>query len=590
MLFVDGAEVRPTAAEYAPPPVDVPSGQFALASYTLRGQMPATARELRWYYGLVIDPYPLTITLPEGSEATEWVLGDAWSTSLSLGGPFLRPTIWTSLREYLGLGYTHILPKGLDHILFVIGLFLLRAKLRPVLLQVTTFTVAHSMTLGLSLYGVVSLPSRVVEPLIAFSIVYVALENLRTQTLTPWRIALVFMFGLLHGMGFAGVLTNLQLARADFATALVGFNVGVELGQLTVITGAALLVGWWRHRAWYHRRVVVPASLAIAAVGFYWTIMRLQACRKRGRPLSTGRQCDNRHWSEGFMMKAVIGVLVLASLVGSDKSWAQGAGTGAAAGRTPNVEFEMMTWPEVKKAMADGKTTALVYNGGTEQRGPQNVNGGHSLMAREQVRDIALTLGNAIAAPVLAYSPNRASAELPGTIGLTNELFQAINEHIAEELIKTGFKNVVLMGDHGGGQDQLKTVAATLDAKYAGKGIRVVFCDDVYAKANGDFDKWLQGNGYPSSAHAGIPDTSEMLFLGGDKGWVRKELVKDALGDPVPPPGQRPDRSALRINNGISGDARKSTAELGKKLFEMKTAYAVKQIKQLLGTPSTAAR
>ena len=275
VLFIDGHEVRPVSADYAPPPVEVPAGAFALASYTLHGQMPPSARALRWYYGLVADPYPFTITLPGGSELTEWVQGDAWSTSLALGAPFARPTVWTRLREYLALGYTHILPKGLDHILFVVGLFLLRAQLRPVLVQVTTFTVAHSITLGLSLYGVVSLPSRVVEPLIALSIVYVAIENLRTERLTAWRVALVFLFGLLHGLGFAGVLTGLQLARADFAVALVGFNLGVEAGQLTVIAAAALLVGWWRQRSWYHRRIVVPASLAIAAVGLYWTVIRL---------------------------------------------------------------------------------------------------------------------------------------------------------------------------------------------------------------------------------------------------------------------------------------------------------------------------
>lgn len=288
------------------------------------------------------------------------------------------------------------------------------------------------------------------------------------------------------------------------------------------------------------------------------------------------------------MMKRAIGVAMLASAVSMGIASAQGVGAGAAGGRTPNVEFEMMTWPEVKKAMADGKTTALVYNGGTEQRGPQNVNGGHTLMGREQVRDIALKLGNAIAAPVLPFSPNRASADLPGTIGLTPEIFQAINERVAEELITTGFKNVVLMGDHGGGQEQLKAVATKLDAKYAGKGIRVVFCDEVYAVANGDFDKWLVANKYPSSAHAGIPDTSEMLYLGNDKGWVRQELVKDALGDPVLPPGQRPAPGAPRVNNGISGDARKSTAALGKKLFDMKTDYAVRQIKQLLSAPASA--
>jgi len=258
-------------------------------------------------------------------------------------------------------------------------------------------------------------------------------------------------------------------------------------------------------------------------------------------------------------------------------------GPGVAGGRAPNVEFDMMTWPEVKKAIGEGKTTALVYNGGTEQRGPQNVNGGHTLMARETVRAIAIKLGNAIAAPVLPFSPNNASAELPGTIGLTPELFAAINEQVADQLIKTGFKNIVLMGDHGGGQQQLGEVAKKLSAKYMAQGVKVVFCNDVYSTANGDFDKWLQSQGYPGSSHAGIPDTSEMLYLGGDKGWVRKELVKDALGDPVLPQGQKPDPARPRVNNGISGDGRRSTPELGRKLFDMKVDYAVKQIKSLIG-------
>ncbi|MEZ5417512.1 MAG: HupE/UreJ family protein [Vicinamibacterales bacterium] len=277
VLFVDGHEVRPTASEYAPPPDVVPDGQFALASYTLRGRLPASARTLRWYYGMVADPYPFTLTLADGSTATEWVQGDAWSTALPLGGPFTRPPWGARLREYVGLGFTHILPGGLDHMLFVIGLFLLAARLRPVLAQVTTFTIAHSMTLGLALYGVVSLPGSVVEPLIALSIVYVAVENLRVRRLTPWRIALVFLFGLLHGLGFAGVLTGLQLPRADVALGLFGFNLGVELGQLTVIAGVALLLGWWRDRPWYRSRIVVPASLAIAVVGAWWTVARVLA-------------------------------------------------------------------------------------------------------------------------------------------------------------------------------------------------------------------------------------------------------------------------------------------------------------------------
>lgn len=274
VLIVDGHEVRPTSATYTPPPEHVPAGEFALASYTMRGVLPASAKRLRWYYGMVADAYPFTLELADGTTGTEWVHGDAWSTALDLGGPFVVPSLVARLREYVGLGLSHILPNGLDHILFVVGLFLLRAQWAPVLAQVTTFTVAHSLTLALSLYGLIALPSRVVEPMIALSIVYVAVENVLRQTLTPWRIALVFGFGLLHGMGFAGVLTNLRLARGDFMVALFGFNLGVELGQLCVIATVAALVGRWRHRDWYRARIVVPASWAIAVVGAYWTLTR----------------------------------------------------------------------------------------------------------------------------------------------------------------------------------------------------------------------------------------------------------------------------------------------------------------------------
>ncbi|MFN7980098.1 MAG: HupE/UreJ family protein [Vicinamibacterales bacterium] len=270
-------EVRPDTSTYTPPPAQVPEGEFALAAYTLTGRLPAGARSLRWYYGMVADPYPLTLTLSDGSTRTEWVQGDAWSTALPLGGTLTARPWRTRFVEYLWLGYTHILPKGADHLLFVAGLFLLAARLGPVLVQVTTFTVAHSVTLGLALYGLVSLPGRVVEPLIALSIVYVAVENLRTTTLSARRVALVFLFGLLHGLGFAGVLTGLALPREDIALGLAGFNLGVEGGQLTVIAALALVLGPWRDRAWYRTRVVVPASLAIALVGAYWTVTRVLA-------------------------------------------------------------------------------------------------------------------------------------------------------------------------------------------------------------------------------------------------------------------------------------------------------------------------
>jgi creatinine amidohydrolase len=249
---------------------------------------------------------------------------------------------------------------------------------------------------------------------------------------------------------------------------------------------------------------------------------------------------------------------------------------------TTLVDFEMMTWPEVKQAIQQGKTTALIYNGGTEQRGPQNVNGGHTLMGHATVIAIAEKLGNAIAAPVMPFSVNNANPDLPGTIGLTGQLFAELNEQVAEQMIKNGFKNVVLMGDHGGGQKELGEVAKKLDEKYSSQGIRVVFCDEVYQKAQADFDKWLAANNYPVSSHAGIPDTSEMLYLGGDKGWVRKELIATAVGDPVRKRDEPRDPNAKRINNGITGDARPSTPELGKRAFDIKVSYAVDQIHRLL--------
>ena len=262
--------------------------------------------------------------------------------------------------------------------------------------------------------------------------------------------------------------------------------------------------------------------------------------------------------------------------------------------KEPLVDFEMMTAQEVKQARDAGKTTVLVYNGGTEYRGPQNVNGGHTLIAREVARMIALKLGNALTAPVLAYSVNnQPDLALPGTIGITAELFAAINEQIAEQFIAIGFKNIVLMGDHGGGQKQLGEVATKLDQKYSGKGVRVVFCDQVYTGtkehpgAQADFEKWLADNGYPSGGHGGISDTSEMIYLGQNKGWVRMNQMATAVGDPVGRGARDPNKPL--IHNGITGDARKSTAELGKRFIDMKVDYSVRQINELLSSKPTNA-
>jgi hypothetical protein len=287
VLFVDEHEVRAASVEYMSPANREPGAGIrepgagspdpgnTLAMFRLRGSMPRDATRLRFLYGLVGDRYPLEIRQPDGSAAIEWIDGTNWSGVIDLSRSFTRPTRTDIVRQYLWLGYTHILPKGLDHILFVLGIFLLSPRLKTMLLQVTAFTIAHSITLGLSMYGIVSLPSRIVEPLIALSIAYVAIENVATRELKPWRLALVFMFGLLHGLGFAGVLRELGLPRGEFLTALLTFNAGVELGQLTIITAAWLAVGAFVTRTWYRRAIAIPASCGIAAIGIYWTVTRV---------------------------------------------------------------------------------------------------------------------------------------------------------------------------------------------------------------------------------------------------------------------------------------------------------------------------
>jgi creatinine amidohydrolase len=257
---------------------------------------------------------------------------------------------------------------------------------------------------------------------------------------------------------------------------------------------------------------------------------------------------------------------------------------------SPIVDIELLTWPEIYKAIHEqGKTTAIIFDGGTEQRGPQGVTGAHNFIAHATADAIARKLGNALVAPVIPYSVNKANPNLPGTIGITGPVFAEINEQVAEQLIANGFKNVVLIGDHGGGQKEIKEVAEKLDAEYAGKGIRVVYSDGPYTKANEEYFAWLDKNGYPPSTHAGIPDTSEMLYLEGNHQWIRKDLLPTALGDAPRKPGETPDPNVKRINNGISGDARRSSYELGKRFLDLKIDDGVAQIQELLKAPPIAA-
>ncbi len=193
--------------------------------------------------------------------------------------------------RYIFVGFDHIVPKGLDHILFVLGLFFLSMKMRPLITQVTVFTVAHTITLALASLGWVSVSPAIVEPLIAASIVYVAVENIFAKGITPWRPVVIFLFGLLHGLGFASVLGEFGLAPGRFIAGLIGFNVGVEIGQLTVILAALALVVLatkaagvkqleddevpTRDLAVTYRAIALTGSIIIAIVGAYWAVERV---------------------------------------------------------------------------------------------------------------------------------------------------------------------------------------------------------------------------------------------------------------------------------------------------------------------------
>ncbi len=177
---------------------------------------------------------------------------------------------------YMKLGFSHIIPAGADHILFVMGLCLLSTNIKTILWQATAFTVAHSITLALSMQNIFAAPAAVVEPVIALSILFVAIENILLAQLKPWRIAIVFLFGLIHGMGFASALNETGLPPGKFYTSIIAFNAGVELGQVAIITAMfGLLIIPLRNKSWYRKTIVHGLSFFIAAVAMFWTVQRI---------------------------------------------------------------------------------------------------------------------------------------------------------------------------------------------------------------------------------------------------------------------------------------------------------------------------
>ena len=240
---------------------------------TYRFNIEATSSEITFSWPAAYGDAVVRLSEQGEVKGASWVAAGTQSEAINLSRLELKRQ---GLLDYVKLGFEHILPLGLDHILFVLGLYLLSQILKDLLWQVTAFTAAHTLTLALAILGLVNIPPSIVEPLIALSIVYVAIENLFKDRVSKSRVGLVFGFGLLHGLGFAGVLLEIGLQSENFVESLIAFNIGVELGQIATLVIAHLLVGYWfSSKAFWNRWIRIPMSLGISLLGAIWFVERV---------------------------------------------------------------------------------------------------------------------------------------------------------------------------------------------------------------------------------------------------------------------------------------------------------------------------
>jgi len=242
------------------------------------GPIDKQVKELAWYYPSRFSDNAVRVRqIDQVNEkwhwsSWQWLRKDQASKAFSLEEVFSEPPLTEVISEYTLAGFDHIIPKGLDHILFILGIFLLSTRLKTLAMQATMFTLAHSITLSLSMFNVISLPASIIEPLIALSIAYLGIENIFAHKLKTSRLALVFGFGLLHGMGFASVLAEFGMPESAYATALISFNVGVEIGQLMILTSAFFgITYWFKNKQHFHNYITIPGSVMIGITGLYWT-------------------------------------------------------------------------------------------------------------------------------------------------------------------------------------------------------------------------------------------------------------------------------------------------------------------------------
>jgi creatinine amidohydrolase len=318
-------------------------------------------------------------------------------------------------------------------------------------------------------------------------------------------------------------------------------------------------------------------------------------------------------------VKRTIALLTALPLVAAF-AFAQGA-------RTPSVnvndivELELLTHTELTQKMKDGWTSVLLVTGGTEERGPHDVLGGHNILAKNHATMAARKLGKTLVAPIIpiavnatGLNANREMADQPGPIQMPAEVFKQVQAAAIDSLARSGFKDIFVMGDHGGGQQQMKEAAEEMDKKWGAKGTRVYYVSDFYNKTHDDVDMYLYNHKLPIGGHGAMMETSEMLYLEPSRGvYVRpsyKTVPFDATGQTpeqwkaardARDRGETPQRGGgagrgrandpnapPRVNNGLTGDPHPSTKEIGKDLIDITVNNTVNEIRKLLGDRKTS--
>lgn len=280
-LAIDGKAVPLQIATVDIPPPGYTKVPRASVIY-LEGHIPRDALALTWYYPLAFGDQAVRVRQVNEEtnqwhwSAHQWIREDRPTDPFSLTEIFGQPSQIKVMNTYVEAGFFHIVPRGWDHMLFIMGIFLMTLKLKPLIWQATMFTLAHSMTLTAGVFEWIRLPVAIVEPLIALSIAYVAIENLFLKRMSRFRLPVVFAFGLLHGLGFASMLTDFGLPEGAYIQALLWFNVGVEFGQLAVLfAGYFVLSIWFSRESTFRRWVTLPGSVIIGWIGVSWCYDRI---------------------------------------------------------------------------------------------------------------------------------------------------------------------------------------------------------------------------------------------------------------------------------------------------------------------------